>query len=138
GKVADYGDFSVAPGSELVTFKRIIGYNNDLVIGGTFSKVNGQTFPALAYIPSFVGIKDHQKEVTLTLSPNPAQDKLTLIHSLNEPAKLSVTDQSGRLVAEYERIHSGDQLNINLSPGFYFCSISQKTQVLKTTKLIVN
>ncbi|MCE3228182.1 MAG: hypothetical protein K0S32_2733 [Bacteroidetes bacterium] len=136
-KVADYGDFTFSPGNELTMFRKVIGYNNDLVIGGTFTKVNGQTLSSIAHIPAVVGISESVKEVTLSLSPNPASNQVTIKHSLNTSVDLVITDQCGRIVSTYENIPSGDKLNLHLSKGFYFCSISTKSQVLKTTKLII-
>jgi hypothetical protein len=137
GKVADYGDFTFSPGSELVMFRKIIGYNNDLIIGGTFTKVNGQSLPNIAHIPGVVGIKESIKEVTLSLSPNPANNHLTVKYSMETKVDLVITDQYGRIVSTFEDINSGEKLQVNLSKGFYFCTISTKKQILKTSKLII-
>jgi len=89
-------------------------------------------------IAGFVsGIHESANEITLSVSPNPASNHITLKHSLNNSINLTITDQSGRVVANYNNVASGDQIPINLSEGLYFCSVVQNGTTLKTNKLII-
>jgi hypothetical protein len=73
---------------------------------------------------------------TLTLFPNPAEDKIEIVYSIQHPEKITIelTDPFGRRLALiYEGVHQGKQsykFPLQLSAGVYFCRITAEAKTI--------
>lgn len=83
-----------------------------------------------------VSIQQYQKEVSIRLYPNPAQQTIK-IEGVNSPFTVSLNDLFGRLIQQNE--HASEEIRLNVSPGVYLITItSHSTQQTYTAKLLVN
>lgn len=135
-KVANYGDFTFSPGYEIYTFRKIIGYKNDLVIGGNFSKVNGQNITGIAHIPSIVGIEENNSDDLFSIAPNPASNSIMINHHLKTATSLTITDAVGKIVLR-EDVTDGNTIGLNLPKGIYFVQLKSDQKTFKIQKLII-
>lgn len=87
--------------------------------------------------PGTVGFKDFESGKSMRISPNPANDFITIeTGTISEFVNVHLSDITGKTFGE-QRCKSPCILNIkDLLPGIYFVSISQNT-ALKTTKKLV-
>ena len=92
---------------------------------------------------SGVGIKNHARNISMHLSPNPAKDKVTVLCQLNESTPLCITvfDITGRPLIQQEEYEASGiyytELDVsNLPAGMYLCCFrtSQKQQTVKFIK----
>lgn len=72
-----------------------------------------------------------QRPVNLKTYPNPAINEVTIVTSHSGSCTVKVSDETGRIVMALQA--SGEQIELNLqnlSPGFYFADVSDKSGVL--------
>lgn len=137
-KLADYGDFTFSPGNENYNFSKIFEYQNNIIVGGNFSKINGQTISSLAYLPSSAtsSIKETKLGVpNFNIYPNPAKSKVELTYSVEQNFELIITNLLGTTVKEIEPGTNSIQLDLN--SGIYFISIKENGKLFNTKKLII-
>lgn len=84
------------------------------------------------YSIGIVGIDEQEKETTLLIYPNPAQEQLNLISmaELSEDCRIEILDQNGRLIHSYSQVGhqpGGSTLSLSLpshlSTGIYLLRI---------------
>jgi hypothetical protein len=86
---------------------------------------------------NFLGVEDHAPDYEATIFPNPTEDVLNIKTSSFENVTYTLYDANGKLVLQ--DVLSGEQTPIQVSqlaPGSYSLTLNNKTQNLKTFKLI--
>jgi hypothetical protein len=137
GKVGDYGDYTIAPGYEINTFQKILAFNSDLVIGGTFTKVNGMNLPCVAYIPGAVGFAEFENKLHLNVYPNPSAGQIKINAVGVEKFDLVIKNMLGQTIQIYLDLKNNDEVNTGLPSGAYFCSAVLEGKVILSQKLII-
>lgn len=97
----------------------------------------------IAFPPNTVGVKETKQEAQLSIYPNPANDKFSIVFMGNEMDAgytLIISDFSGKIISQ-ENFKRSNEISksfsvINLSKGVYIISLHQQTGFTKTFKLI--
>lgn len=138
-KLANNGDWIIA-GSEYTNYTKLMTYGGNLLIGGNFLKIGGQTLSGVVYTPlsSLAGVKEiNPLNIKLTMYPNPCQDKIAVTFNKTNSVQLSVYDALGNEVKSVAKVKNGEDIHLNLNTGIYFCRFMNEGKVIKTEKLIV-
>ena len=86
---------------------------------------------------NFLGVEDNAPSYAVTIFPNPTSDVLNIKTSTFENVTYTLYDAQGKLVMQ--NILTAEQTPIQVSqlaPGSYSITLNNKTQILKTFKLI--
>lgn len=119
----------------VVTSMAVLG--NDLYIGGGFWTANGDSVNHIIRYNPQTGFQPLTSNISdFTISPNPANNSLTIqLQNLKE-AWVHITDVTGRII--YEVFFYGQQYTIDLKNipfGIYFATI--KSKAFKGTKKLI-
>lgn len=108
------------------------------------TNASGCTDTITNVVQFFVGVQEHTVMNGITLYPNPANENVNLVLSMNKGADavISIVDMNGRLVSSEQRtVSTGDNTVIldvtNLDNGIYFVRIAAG-DASKVMKFVVN
>lgn len=86
---------------------------------------------------NFLAIEDHAPDFEVSIFPNPTEDVLNIRTETFENISYAIYDQQGKLVLSDILSATLNPILVNhLAPGSYSLNLYDKTQTLKTFKLI--
>jgi trimeric autotransporter adhesin len=122
----------------------LIGYNNELYVGGPFTQIDSMSIPYIARFsfPS-IGIKELKFKISsLMIYPNPSEGSVNLTYYFNNPTKeiiLRIFDISGKIVVikKFSRPTGNYCIGHGMLPsGLYIATIQNNIEKL-TQKFII-
>ena len=86
---------------------------------------------------NFVGLEDHYPSYEATIFPNPTSDLLNIKTITFENVTYALYDAQGKLILQDKLSSEQTPIQVTqLAPGSYSLTLSNKTQNLKTFKLV--
>ncbi len=88
---------------------------------------------------AFLSVKP-QKSVDISIYPNPANEVLNIVlQNSTSNYSASIFDLSGKMVSNISLVNGKNQLDVSaLTPGVYFYSIKNNSDILETKKLVIH
>jgi len=114
----------------------LTGNNGSILIGGEFVNHYGQTLNHMGVLGGFVGFNDHNKDLEISLFPNPTQDQIHII-GFDEGSWFCIIDAQGKTKLE-GKLGENSSIDLSLLPsGNYFLQLSNNSSKI-TRKIVKN
>jgi hypothetical protein len=119
-------------------------YKNEIYVSGGFWSIGGDTskkFFAKVRCPDFdntctVGLKENSFDYSVSIFPNPIEDKFNVNFNSTLPNKMNITNLLGQKYLEINNIEQKNEVDISvLSKGIYFLNVQFENQQ-KTFKIV--